>query len=170
MRQSLNEEWNWVCHLWYSYNPLSKAMIIKFPSNSIALYLSSLLKVTWYLLPAPVDLKAGPPYNSTMLGLGSDGIRQQTYSGSALCQCPHLLSLFTNQSYYLFHVGISLGCGRIRQMGWKSSFRHNTHKIGQMGSSNQPLGLEHMDKAGRKIIHHYLLIGKNTDGNGQIIK
>lgn len=34
-----------------------------------------------------------------------------------------------------------------------------------MGSNNQPLGLEHMDEAQKKRIHHYLLMGKNKVEN-----
>lgn len=63
-------------------------------------------------LPATI-LKAGPIRKNN----GSNGFRQQTYSGRSLCQHLDLLTLFTNQTYYLFHVGISLGCGRIGQMG-----------------------------------------------------
>lgn len=35
------------------------------------------------------------------------------------CWCPHPLNLFTKLSHYLFCVRISLGCGRVGQMGFK---------------------------------------------------
>lgn len=37
-----------------------------------------------------------------------------------------------------------------------------------MDSKNQLLGLKHMDKAGRKKIHHCLVIDKKIVGYGQI--
>lgn len=46
-----------------------------------------------------------------------------SYSGNAECWCPHLLTLFTKLSHYLSCVRISLGCGRIGQMGWKTFLR-----------------------------------------------
>lgn len=53
-------------------------------------------------------------------GFGSHDVNLRSCSGNVECWCPHLLNLFTKLSHYLFCVRISLGCGRIGQMGFRT--------------------------------------------------
>lgn len=53
-------------------------------------------------------------------GFVSHDINLRSCSGNVEYWCPHLLNLFTKLSHYLFCVRISLGCGRIGQMGFKT--------------------------------------------------
>lgn len=53
-------------------------------------------------------------------GFGSHDVNLRSCSGNVAHWCPYLLNLFTKLSHYLFCVRISLGCGRIGQMGFKT--------------------------------------------------
>lgn len=53
-------------------------------------------------------------------GFGSHDANLRSCSGNAERWCPHLLNLFTKHSHYLFCVRISLGCGGVGQMGFKT--------------------------------------------------
>lgn len=52
--------------------------------------------------------------------IGSHDVNLRSCSDSVECWCPHLLNLFTKLSHYLLCVRISLGWGRIGQMGFRT--------------------------------------------------
>lgn len=53
-------------------------------------------------------------------GFGSRDANLRSCSGNAERWCPHPLNLFTKLSHYLLCVRISLGCGGVGQMGFKT--------------------------------------------------